>query len=312
MGIAGPTDKIQSGAEPWHFEKHTLDSGLKVRVARAGAIGAPIVVMLHGFPECWYSWRHQIRALSSSFDCVVPEMRGYGETDAPRGVANYTLDKLVGDVADLVHALGRERAVIVGHDWGGAIAWATALTRPEIVERLIVLNCPHLKRMSEELRHNARQMARSWYMAFFQLPWLPEAMFRAQNFRALDRALKGNLIRKNAITDDDLRYFHEAFRNPYSISTAINYYRANFRSGFMARTGTDDWIDRKIAAPTMLIWGEQDFALGKELTYKMEPLFTGPFEINYIPSAGHWVQQEEPELVSAYMREFLKSLLTSR
>lgn len=311
MGIADITDTTQSGAEPWHFEKLALESGLNVRIARAGAAGAPMVVMLHGFPECWYSWRHQIRALSSSFDCVVPEMRGYGQTDAPRGAANYTLDKLVGDVADLVHALGRERAVIVGHDWGGGVAWATALKRPEVVERLIVLNCPHLKRMSEELRHNARQMMRSWYMAFFQLPWLPEAMFRARNFRALDRALQGNLVRKDAITDDDLRHFHEAFRNPYSISAAINYYRANFRSGFMARTGTDDWIDRTIAAPTMLIWGEQDFALGKELTYNMEPLFTGPFEIDYIPSAGHWVQQEEPELVSAYMREFLKPLLAS-
>ena len=312
MGIADTTGSTQSGAEPWHFEKLTLDSGLNMRVARAGAAGTLMVVMLHGFPECWYSWRHQLRALSSSFDCVVPEMRGYGETDAPRGVANYTLDKLVGDVTDLVHALGRERAVIVGHDWGGAVAWATALKRPEVVERLIVMNCPHLKRMSEELRHNARQMMRSWYMAFFQLPRLPEAMFRAGNYRALDRALQGNAIRKDAITDADLRYFHEAFRNPYSISAAINYYRANFRSGFMARTGGGGWIDRKIAAPTMLIWGEQDFALGKELTYNMEPLFTGPFEIDYIPSAGHWVQQEEPELVSAYMREFLKPPLVSR
>ncbi len=298
-----------SAAEPWHFERVTLASGLNMRIARAGADTAPMVVMLHGFPECWYSWRHQIRALAASFDCVVPEMRGYGQTDAPRGVANYTLDKLVGDVAGLVHALGRERAVIVGHDWGGAVAWATALKRPEVVERLIVLNCPHLKRMSQELRRNWRQMLRSWYMAFFQLPWLPEAMFRARNFRALDRALLGNSIRKGAITDDDLRYFHDAFRNRYSISAAINYYRANFRSGFMARTGSNDWIDRQIAAPTMLIWGEQDFALGKELTYNMEALFTGPFEINYIPSAGHWVQQEEPELVSAYMREFLKPLL---
>ena len=305
-------DIAASVAEPWHFEKLTLKSGLNMRIARAGAGAGPMVVMLHGFPECWYSWRHQMRALSRSFDCVVPEMRGYGQTDAPRGVANYTLDKLVGDVADLIEAMGRERAVIVGHDWGGAVAWATALMRPEIVERLVVMNCPHLKRMSEELRHNPRQMLRSWYMAFFQVPWLPEAMFRAQNFRALDRALRENLIRADAITDDDLRYFHDAFQNPYSLTAAVNYYRANFRSGFMARAGSNDWIDRKIAAPTMLIWGEQDFALGKELTYKMEPLFDGPFEIDYIPSAGHWVQQEEPELVSAYLRDFLKPLLAGR
>jgi len=293
--------------DPWRFEYLTLNSGLRMRIARAGA--GPLVVMLHGFPECWYSWRHQLRALSNSFDCVAPEMRGYGETDAPVGVANYTLDKLVGDVADLVEALGHRRAVIVGHDWGGAVAWATALMRPEIVERLIVLNCPHLKRFSEELRHNVRQMLRSWYMLFFQIPGLPEAMFRARNFAAHDRALQGGTIQTNAISDSDMRYFHDAFKNPYSITAAINYYRANFWTGFLARSGDNEWIDRKIAAPTMLIWGEEDFALGKELTYDMERLFSGPFELRYVGDSGHWVQQEQPGPVNEYMREFLQPLL---
>ncbi|MGO9454616.1 MAG: alpha/beta fold hydrolase [Candidatus Binataceae bacterium] len=292
--------------DPWRFEHLTLKSGLKMRIAHAGA--GPLVVMLHGFPECWYSWRHQLRALSASFDCVAPEMRGYGETDAPVGVANYTLDKLVGDVADLVEALGHRRAVIVGHDWGGAVAWATALMRPEIVERLIVLNCPHLKRFSEELRRNVRQMMRR-YMLFFQLPALPEAMFRARNFAALDRALKGGIIQKNAISDADLRFFHDAFKNPYSITAAINYYRANFRTGFLARSGENNWIDRKIAAPTMIIWGEEDFALGKELTYDMQRLFSGQFELRYVGDSGHWVQQEKPGPVNEYMRQFLQLLL---
>ena len=292
-------------SDPWHFEKLTLKSGLNMRIARAGSPSAPLIVMLHGFPECWYSWRHQLRALSDSFDCVAVEMRGYGETDAPAGVANYTLDKLVGDVADLIAALGRERAVVVGHDWGGAVAWATALMRPELVERLIVLNCPHLKRMSQELRHNVRQMLRSWYMLFFQLPRLPEWSFRRRDFAVLGRALMDGTVTKGAITRDDMHYYREAFRNPYSMSAAINYYRANFRSGFMARSGTNDWIDREIAAPTMLIWGEQDFALGVELTDNMQPLFSGPFTLRKIPDAGHWVQQDQPELVSRYIREFL-------
>ena len=280
-----------------------------MRVARAGA--GPLVVMLHGFPECWYSWRHQIRALSGSFDCVAPEMRGYGETDAPRGVANYTLDKLVGDVADLVHSLGHERAVIVGHDWGGGVAWATALMRPEIVERLIVLNCPHLKRFSEELRRNPRQMLRSWYMLFFQLPGLPEALFRARNFAALDQALKNGTVHQGAITDLDMEYFKDAFKKPYSITAAINYYRANFRSGLLARAEQNPWIEKKIDAPTLLIWGEQDFALGKELTFGMENLFTGPFELRYVPDSGHWVQQERPDVVNHYMSEFLQPLISS-
>ena len=206
-------------------------------------------------------------------------------------------------------ALGHRRAVIVGHDWGGAVAWATALMRPEIVERLIVLNCPHLKRFSEELRRNVRQMMRSWYMLFFQLPALPEAMLRARNFAALDRALKDGIIQKNAISDADLRFFHDAFKNPYSITAAINYYRANFRTGFLARSGENNWIDRKIAAPTMLIWGEEDFALGKELTYDMDRLFSGQFELRYVGDSGHWVQQEKPGPVNEYMRQFLQPLL---
>ncbi len=304
------TDPVTTAAasDPWRFEKHRLASGLSMCVARAGEPHRPLVVMLHGFPECWYSWRHQLRALSDSFDCVALEMRGYGETDAPVGAANYTLDKLVGDVADLIHALGRERAVIIGHDWGGGVAWAVALQRPELVERLVVMNCPHLKRMGEALRRNPRQMLRSWYMLFFQIPRLPEALFRARNFAALDRSLRANAVHPEAFSDKDLRHFHDAFRNPYSITAAINYYRANFRENLRARSGAQAWLERKIEAPTLLIWGEQDFALGKELTYNMEGLFTGPFEIKYIVDSNHWVQQERPDLVNQYLRNFLAPL----
>jgi epoxide hydrolase 4 len=296
-------------ADPWRFEKFRLPSGLNMRVARCGPTDAPLVVMLHGFPECWYSWRHQMRALSDSFDCVAPEMRGYGETDAPRGKVNYTLDKLVGDVAELVAALGRKRAVIIGHDWGGGVAWATALMRPEIVERLVVMNCPHLKRFGEELRRNPRQMLRSWYMLFFQLPMLPEALFRARNFAILDRSMRDNAVQKDTFSDADMEHFRAAFRKRYSITAAINYYRANLRAGFMSRSGESDWRDRKISAPTLVIWGEQDFALGKELTFGMEPLFSGDFAIKYIADAGHWVQQEKPALVNQYLGEFLRPLL---
>ncbi len=291
--------------EPWRFEKITLKSGLTLRIARAGA--GPLVVMMHGFPECWYSWRHQMRALSGRFDCVALEMRGYGESDAPVGVANYTLDKLVGDVADLIEALGHRRAIVVGHDWGGAVAWATAMMRPEVVERLIVMNCPHLERIRHALRRNPRQMIRSWYMLFFQIPRLPEWLLRRRNYEALLDALRHRTIQKDVFSESDLDYFRAAFRNPYSLTAAINYYRANFRAAFMAAPGSNPWIDRKISAPTLLIWGEQDFTLGKELTYGMEGLFTGPFEIKYIADSGHWVQNEKPELVNRYVRDFLDS-----
>jgi pimeloyl-ACP methyl ester carboxylesterase len=293
-------------SEPWHFEKLTLPNGLGMRIARTGAGDRPPMVMLHGFPECWYSWRHQLREFAATMDCVAPEMRGYGETDAPVGVSNYTIDKLVDDVAGLINALGRQRAIVVGHDWGGIVAWATAMMRPEVVERLIIMNVPHPAKFRANLaRFNFRQMARSWYILFFQLPWLPEAALRRGGFAALGRTMRDSAVNKDAFSDDDLAHFRAAFARRYSITAAINYYRALLRSGLGRKASA--WMDRKIAAPTMLIWGEQDFALGKELTYNMEGLFTGPFQIKYIPDSGHWVQQEKPALVNQYLREFLAS-----
>jgi epoxide hydrolase 4 len=291
--------------DPWRFEKVALPDGLNMRVARAGS-GSRLVVMLHGFPECWYSWRHQLREFAGTFDCVAPEMRGYGETDAPIGVANYAIEKLVDDVAGLVKVMGRERAIVVGHDWGGMVAWATAMMRPDVVERLIVMNCPHPAKMRANLLRNPRQMRRSWYMLFFQIPWLPEAMLRARGFTALTNSMRDSAVNKAAFSDDDLARFRDAFARPYALTAAVNYYRALMRGGW--RNPPGHWSNRKIAAPTMLIWGEQDFALGKELTYGMEGLFSGPFQVRYIPDSGHWVQQEGPKAVNGYVREFLADL----
>lgn len=291
--------------EPWRFEKLRLRNGLRMRVARAGR-GDPLIVMLHGFPECWYSWRHQLRALAPHYECVAPDMRGYGETDAPVGVGNYAIEKLVDDVACLIAALGRERAVIVGHDWGGAVAWAVALTRPEIVEQLCVMNCPHPAKFRENIKSNPRQMLRSWYVAFFQIPFIPDALLRMNRAAAAARAIKSTAFNKDAFSDEDLAHYRDAFKNPYSATAAINYYRALARGGFLRRPADSDWMTQKIGAPTMLVWGEHDVALGKELTHGMEDLFTGPFAIKYIPNSGHWVQQERPELVNQYLIDFLR------
>jgi pimeloyl-ACP methyl ester carboxylesterase len=292
--------------QPWRFEKLRLRSGLNMRVARAG--NGPLVVMLHGFPECWYSWRHQLRALAPRFECLAPDLRGYGETDAPRGVENYALDRLVGDVVELIEAAGRKRAVVIGHDWGGAIAWATALKRPEAVERLVVMNCPHPAKFRTALLRSPRQMLRSWYILFFQLPWLPDAILRASDAAAVARALRNTAVRKEAFSDEDLEYFRRAFRGPHAATAALNYYRALLRSAVLHPREGEAWMERKIEAPTMLIWGEQDVALGKELTYGMEPLFGGPFELHYVADSGHWVQQERPEVVNCCLSDFLASL----
>jgi pimeloyl-ACP methyl ester carboxylesterase len=288
--------------QPWRLERISLPSGLNLRVARAGQ--GPLLLMLHGFPECWYSWRHQLAALAPRFHCVAPDLRGYGGSDAPRGVANYRLEELVGDVVGLIERLGHGRAILMGHDWGGAIAWATALMHPERLEKLIVLNCPHPLAFRRHLRSNPRQWRKSWYILFFQLPWLPERVLGRRGCAPLLALMRRSAVNRAAFSDADLEYFRQAFANPYSLTAALNYYRA-LRRRDLAGGGSIRWLANKIALPTLLIWGEQDVALGKELTYEMEQFFTGRFELKYVPDSGHWVQQERPRRVNALIEEFL-------
>ncbi len=290
----------------------------------------PLVVLLHGFPECWYSWRHQLAALAPRFRVVAPDLRGYNESDKPAGVRAYALSELVADVRGLVEAFGERQAIIVGHDWGGGVAWTFAMEHPDATRRLVVMNCPHPAIFAQHLQTNRRQLARSWYMFFFQLPWLPETLLGLGQAALIGRAIRQSAVRQDAISDEDLRTLREAASRPGALRAGINYYRAVFRSPdavgswprwlrrFVygdrpvpgARLTLEDWP--KITAPTLLIWGEHDVALGKELTVGMEPLFTGPLEIKYIPLSGHWVQQEQPEVVNGYLLDFLGDLAPAR
>ena len=261
----------------------------------------PLLILLHGFPEFWYSWRYQIPALAQHFTVVAPDMRGYNESDKPTGVASYRIDRLTGDVQGLIRTFHAERAVIVGHDWGGGVAWAFAAHYPHMTERLVVLNCPHPGAFQKALTKNRQQLRRSWYIFYFQLPWLPELGLRLFRRRFIEQAFRGMAVRKEAFPDEELRKYAEALRIPGSARAAINYYRAAFRHRL--RNGALHLP--QISSPTLLIWGEEDRALGKELTYDMDEYFSDRFEIKYIPKCSHWVQQEQPELVNRYLLEFL-------
>jgi pimeloyl-ACP methyl ester carboxylesterase len=298
-------------------------NGIRLHCAVDGE--GPLVVMLHGFPESWYSWRHQIAALAPSFRVVAPDMRGYNLSDKPAGVAAYALPELVADVAGLVEAFGERDAVIVGHDWGGGVAWTFAMERPAMTRRLVVLNCPHPAIFSEQLRTNRRQLLRSWYMFFFQIPWLPETLLGLNHAWPIANAIRRSVVRHDALDPDDLRELRDAASQPGALRSAINYYRAAFRGpnthaawpdwmrrfvhGDQAppgRLGLEDWP--KITAPTLLVWAENDVALGKELTLGMDALMAAPLEIKYIPLCGHWVQQEQPAVVNGYLLDFLRDL----
>jgi pimeloyl-ACP methyl ester carboxylesterase len=291
--------------------------GLTLHCAVAGE--GPLLILLHGFPECWYSWRHQLEALATRFRVVAPDLRGYNESDKPRGVRAYELGELVADVEALIEAFGATEAGIVGHDWGGGIAWTFAMERPHRTRRLAVLNCPHPALFAQALRTDRRQLARSWYIFFFQIPWLPETLLGLNHAAAVGRAFSNSTVVRDAITADDLRVLRDAASQRGALRSAINYYRAIFRQ--QARADAPSWLRRlagwtneppsrrtlgdwpRIAAPTLLIWGEQDIALRKELTYGMEPLCTTPPRIHYLPDSGHWVQQEQPALVNELLLE---------
>ncbi|MGI8552644.1 MAG: alpha/beta fold hydrolase [Dehalococcoidia bacterium] len=265
-----------------------------------------LVVMLHGFPEFWYSWRHQIPALAARFRVVAPDQRGYNLTEKPRGVSSYRMGTLVEDIVDLIRVLGYERAVVVGHDWGGAVAWQLAITHPEVVRRLIVLNIPHPMAMARGLL-TPRQLLRSWYIFYFQMPGLPELSLRANNYAAIEQSFRGMAIRKTAFSDEDIAAYKEAVARPGALTAAINWYRAALRNPeLLARRQAP-----AVQAPTLMIWGENDTALGKELTYGTDR-WVRDFRVHYIPNCSHWVQQEQPELVNRLMLDFLAGLPADR
>ena len=269
----------------------------------------PLMLMIHGFPEFWYSWRHQIPEMAKRFKVVAPDMRGYNQTEKPVGVGQYRLDVLTADVAGLIKALGYDKAVVVAHDWGGVVAWAFAMAYPEMVDRLIIMNCPPSQVLIEHLMKNPKQLRRSYYMFLFQIPLLPEAVFRFNNYMMIEKAFRGWAIDKSAFSDEDIKMLKEAAAKPGALTASVNYYRAalrNLKMGFAAmkaaRTGV---IHDKVKSPTLVIWAEGDVALGKEMTYDFHKVMDAPLEIRYIPDCSHWVQQERPEEVNRFMQEWL-------
>jgi epoxide hydrolase 4 len=273
-------------------------NGLRFHVVEAGS--GPLVLLLHGFPEFWYSWRRQMEALAAAgFRAVAPDLRGYNLTEKPRGLSSYTLKTLTGDVAGLVRALGHERTHLVGHDWGGATAWSVPLFHPGLVERLVLLNAPHPGALQRELRHSKEQRRRSRYFVYFQLPWLPECRFRANGYALLSKMLRRDPVRPGAFSDEDIARYREALERPGALTAALNWYRAAFRRPTPPPAGR-----RTVDVPTLLVWGEQDRYLGRGLTEGLER-WVPDLRIERLPDASHWVLADAPERVSALLVAFL-------
>ena len=268
--------------EPEH--RYARVNGIRMHYVESGE-GEP-VVLLHGFPECWYSWRNQLPVLAQGYRVVAPDLRGYHETEARPPYDTGTLQQ---DVLGLLDALGESSAHIVGHDWGGAIAWLLAMQHPEAVRSLAILNIPHPVLFRKGLRSLA-QLQRSWYMFYFQLPWLPEQLLARNRHRQLARAIfrgvpPGEERRK------DLGFYRRSWRD-HGLSGPINWYRALFRNPQPLPSPVPI-----ITAPTTMIWGEDDIALGKELTVGTER-YVRDLDLHYLPGVGHFVQQQASDRVN--------------
>jgi pimeloyl-ACP methyl ester carboxylesterase len=274
------------------LEHHLVrTNGVKLHVVQAGPEAGPLLILLHGYPEFWYGWRKQIPSLAAAgFRVWAPDQRGYNMSEKPRGVGAYKIDELAADVIGLIDAAGRQKAYLAGHDWGAVVAWRVAQTYPERLDRMVILNVPHPAVIARSLRSNPRQLRKSLYIFFFQIPWLPELFIGLNNWRAGVQTLLGS-SRSDAFTQADLQRYREAWSQPGAMTSMINWYRAALQ----------DWAlqeeEPNIDVPTLVIWGVHDKFLGRELALPSVDLCKLG-RLVFIETATHWVHLEESQQVN--------------
>ncbi|HZT61119.1 MAG TPA: alpha/beta hydrolase [Pyrinomonadaceae bacterium] len=276
---------------------------VRLHYAECGS-GERLVVLLHGFPECWYSWRHQLAALGARFRVVAPDMRGYNLSDKPSDVSDYRVSRLVDDVTGLIRHLGAREAAVVGHDWGAAVAWAVAQHYPDYVWKLAALQVPPPAVWAKNL--SLRQLLRSWYMFFFQLPSIPEWWISRDDFAGLGRMFRST-SRPGTFSDEDIAILKSAMREPGALTASINYYRANLgaflKGGFRRDAFTKH---ERIRVPTLFIYGERDFAIIPETVQGVADYVEAPYREVRLGRSNHWVQQEFTSEVNAALLSFLE------
>jgi len=271
---------------------------VKLHYAKAGE-GEKLVILLHGFPEFWYSWRHQIAALSNEYTVVAPDMRGFNLSDKPPNIGDYSIDKLVDDITGLIRYFGREQAAVVGHDWGAAIAWAVALKHPEYVSKLVAMQVPPASVWKKN--QTLKQFLASWYMFFFQIPVLPEYLLKLNDYAAMEKTLRNTTAKKGVFTTEDIAEYKKSWREPFALTAMLNYYRANILKRFTGKSQSD----AKIQVPTVFIYGEKDSAILPETVKGVGEAVDASFEEFRIPDSAHWVQNEANGRVTEILRDFL-------
>ncbi len=282
------------------FEHSTIETnGVRLHVVQAGPTDGEPVLLLHGFPDFWYGWRDQIEALAAAgFRVVAPDQRGYNLSDVPEGMMAYRVDALVTDALGLMDALGHEQFALGGHDWGAVVSWYTAIWHPQRLTKLIIANVPHPVAYQQALRSSFEQIAKSWYVGFFQIPQLPEMLLSANDYAGVINALKQSGL-ENTFTEEDFVAYRKAYTNSGGITGMLNWYRALL----WRQPQTPE--DAKVTVPTLMLWGKKDPALSWEMAEpSIDQCEDG--QLVLFEEASHWVLRDKSQRCSELMIEFLK------
>lgn len=263
-----------------------------------GSADKPLMLFVHGFPEFWYSWRHQIDEFSRDYRTVAFDMRGYGDSDKPAGLSPYLLQHLVADVRDLIPALGHKTCTLVCHDWGAVVGWAFIQQHMQLVDRYVMMGAPSPTVWRQSIASSLDQFRKSWYVFWFQMPWLPEFTTSLYDIKLLNAFSEGGA--RHRLDDDVMEAYKYTFSQPGALTPPINYYRANLRHFDGVRPAKPDRF-----APGLYILGEKDIYISRSSGAALQRSFEDlSFEV--VPGANHFVQQDAPDATNALMRRFLK------
>lgn len=271
------------------------DDGFNLHYVESGDSVKPLMLLVHGYPDCWYTWRDQIPALQKNYRVVAVDTRGCGESDKPPRISDYRVEKVAGDLRTLIKALGCKNCIFVGHDWGGIVGWYFAHQFPEMTQRLIILNAPHPTIFYDTLMTSWQQRMKSLYLFFFQIPWLPEVFMKWNDYAFLNRPVKGE-DGKPFFTSEEIDGLKYSMSRPGTRTASLNYYRAN-----IGKLHQHCVIDR----PTLVIWGMKDRFLGPSLLDGMEK-FVRDLKVAKIEDAGHWVHQNRTLKVNQLILQYLQ------
>ncbi|MHA1479297.1 MAG: alpha/beta fold hydrolase [Promethearchaeota archaeon] len=272
-------------------EKLIETNGIKLHTVMIGE--GPPLVLLHGFPDFWYGWKSVISGLKSDYKLIIPDMRGFNLSDKPKGVSNYKIELLIGDIKGLIESLNLGKVYLAGHDWGGAVAWAFAEKYPDMLQKLAILNAPHMKIFQQKLRTDKKQQKASFYIFEFLKPDGEKFLFK-DDYKWLKFAVFEGMINKKEFTDFDKEQYLKAWRQPGAILGGVNYYRAN--TSFKDSTG-------KITVPTLVIHGMKDIAVLPSVLDELSN-YVSDLKVIRAENASHWVMHDVPELIISSFKEF--------